>query len=277
MCSQRRSERERRPLTVSPSTGSGQAETHDSPIGPTLRLHRVRWPVLPRIVLSPEHIDCVLLDAGAQPGAVCGAIRQRVSPQEWQQAQRYRQPDDAARHLLGRALLRQVLGDHLGRSPWLTDFARNPWGKPLLPHDVPGAAVHFNLSHSGRWVVAAFSLMGTPGVDVERLASVAGAAHASVSTELAGQLHPAEAAEVLAAPPEARDRAFLRCWVRKEAVLKALGEGLSRPLASFRVRCSSAPDDWLLQAPADAPLARWQCRDVAVDAGHACSLAWLAP
>jgi 4'-phosphopantetheinyl transferase len=90
----------------------------------------------------------------------------------------------------------------------------------------------FNISHSGDYVVAAFSDREV-GIDIEQR----GRARVEVATRF---FHPAEIAALLAAGEEERKRLFIDYWAIKESYLKYLGTGLTRPLSTFRVEIAPA-------------------------------------
>ncbi|MET9953384.1 4'-phosphopantetheinyl transferase superfamily protein [Streptomyces sp. NPDC006339] len=137
-----------------------------------------------------------------------------------------REPDRAL-YLTAHALLRLVLGEALGRDPAGLVFAAGPHGKPYLE----GAGVEFSLSHSGERVAVALT-SGTPvGVDVERVTDLVELPLPVLSAE--------ERAVFDRVPGPERAAAFTAYWVRKEAVLKATGEGLRVDPARLTV---SAPD-----------------------------------
>ncbi|HWR03373.1 MAG TPA: 4'-phosphopantetheinyl transferase superfamily protein, partial [Humidesulfovibrio sp.] len=181
-----------------------------------------------------------------------------------------------ARHLLGRALVRRVLGAAFGR-PFSGEFALGPWGKPACPPEWLGSgnAMDFSISHSGRMVWAAFCRAAAVGIDVEQIRPLPEA------FDLAAQLHPLECAAVRAQPEPDRAVAFHRCWTRKEAVLKALGMGLNLPLQGFLVRPDPGDADWLVSLPGQtgqgtsAPA--WTTRDIDAGPGYQCSVAADAP
>ncbi|MER7516258.1 4'-phosphopantetheinyl transferase superfamily protein [Streptomyces sp. NPDC126499] len=146
---------------------------------------------------------------------------------------------DRALYLTAHALLRRVLGEVLDRDPAGLVFAAGPHGKPYL-EDAP---VEFSLSHSGERVAVALT-SGTPvGVDVERVTDLAGLPLPVLSGE--------ERTVFDRVPEPERAAAFTAYWVRKEAVLKATGEGLRVDPARLTV---SAPD-----RPAE--LLGWRGRD----------------
>lgn len=107
-------------------------------------------------------------------------------------------------------------------------FTYDEHGKPPLAHGRLSLA--FNLSHSGRLVLLALTSAAPVGIDVERV---------KASTDLAAIAHrffsPAERVELARISRDGYAEAFYRCWARKEAHLKAIGEGLMAPLDSFDV------------------------------------------
>jgi len=129
--------------------------------------------------------------------------------------------DAAGARAQAHRLLRELLTAYTGSAA--IDIGQGEHGKPFA-HAAGG--IEFNLSHAGADVVIAFARGQTLGVDIERLPRRA------VSHEVAQRFFCASEADALAALPEAdRQAAFLRLWTHKEAVLKAIGGGLSFGLA----------------------------------------------
>ncbi len=158
---------------------------------------------------------------------------------EQQRAARFVQPRDGRRYLGAHAALRHLLGT---REAWVA----GAHGKPALALPPP----HFNMSRRRSVALIGVSATHEIGVDVEPLQAMTDA------NELA-QLHftPRERDDVALATGAGRDRAFLRCWTRKEACMKATGLGLSLAPSSFecgvqaasmRVLVSNAQRSWTL-------------------------------
>src|SRR5512144_2029929 len=158
----------------------------------------------------------------------------------------------------GRVFLRELLGEQVGVAPQRLRFAVTELGKPYV---TGGAAtdVRFSVSHSGGLAVIAVTLQREVGVDVERLRPIACAERVAE-----GYLPAADHARVSAASPRERDRAFLRGWVRAEALTKAWGRGLAalddvRRLEDrtgvfdpdWTVRSLRAPDGYLAAVAAE--------------------------
>jgi len=192
-----------------------------------------------------------------------------ISQDERAEAQRFVNDDDRLRFVLGRAALRCLLSRATATKTAHLAFERNEFGKLSVP-----GSLHFNIAHSGDLIVIGLHKSSEIGVDVEALGRLAD------WRDLADHyLTEAERALIADAPNEARAAAFLRAWTRKEAVVKAVGRGLSVPLASFAV----LPSDrmWHVAATGTGPLAdrSLACFDLALDQDHvgAVALASEAP
>jgi 4'-phosphopantetheinyl transferase len=154
-----------------------------------------------------------------------------LDDQERARAERYRFAADSDRFLLGAVLLRVVVARQLDTRPAVIAVDRT-CGRCGAQHGRPqltGSGMHASVSHSGDVVAVALTRSGPVGVDVEAVRPIDYAAIAeSVCT-------PAEWRHV-------RDEAdFYTFWTRKEAVLKATGEGLSRPMTDVHVTPPGAP------------------------------------
>lgn len=145
---------------------------------------------------------------------------------ERQRAARFVRPDDARRYLASHAALRHLLGT---QEAWVAGGN----GKPALTSPPP----HFNLSRRDGVALIGLSATHEIGVDVEPLQAMADV------NELA-QRHftPRERDAVASERGAARDRAFLRCWTRKEACMKATGCGLSLAPSSFECGVQAATE-----------------------------------
>jgi 4'-phosphopantetheinyl transferase len=135
-----------------------------------------------------------------------------------------------------RVTLRALLARYLRVAPRDITFTYGPNGKPALAPGYGGDRLSFNLSHSEHIAVMAVALDRAIGIDVEMIKPLDDF-ESIASRFFTGR----ENIALRAVPPAGRLRAFFNCWTRKEAVVKASGEGLSRPLDSFEV--SLAPDE----------------------------------
>ena len=120
-----------------------------------------------------------------------------------------------------------MLAHYLGCPPNEIEFIYGPKGKPELRDS---SRIRFNASHSGQIALYAFTLGCELGVDVEELRELDDAESIAVRFFSIG-----EVSELLSLKPEDRGLAFFHCWTRKEAYVKAIGDGLAIPLDRFQV------------------------------------------
>ena len=199
------------------------------------------------------------------------ALRPRLpallEPEELARAERFRFDLDRDRFALCRAALRLVLARYVGRPPETLRFGEGPQGKPhLLAGGFP--TIEFNLAHSGELGILAIAGRAV-GVDVERNDPERSGA------DVARRFFAADEVDRLGGlPPRERSDAFFSCWTRKEAYLKARGEGLSLPLASFSVAFGDgAPPALVRSALGRKETARWRLFDLPTLPGYAGALA----
>lgn len=153
-----------------------------------------------------------------------------LSPEERDRADRFRFKKDQTVYTVVHGALRLLLEHYLSQPASTFRFTLNPFGKPSL-HE---GGMEFNLSHSGKIGLCSFSVDSPVGVDAELKRD-------DVNIEELAQQYfsPAEVDALLETPKKNRLDAFYRCWTRKEAFVKAHGEGLSIPLDSFSVPLNS--------------------------------------
>lgn len=174
---------------------------------------------------------------------------------------------DLSRH--ARARLLQLLGRYAGTEVPALQLGEH--GKPFLPEP---RFPQFNMSHGGQCVLFAFSRQQELGVDVDALAR----RHAPL--ELARRFFAQEEADALERlDGAAQGPAFMRLWTCKEAVLKALGLGLSFGLQRLRFELDSEGRAGGLQAidAAAGAMEEWQLHRFEPAPGHAAAVAWRGP
>ncbi|NLP14240.1 MAG: 4'-phosphopantetheinyl transferase superfamily protein [Clostridium sp.] len=136
---------------------------------------------------------------------------------------KFRRYEDSLRALTAQILIRTIACSKLNKDKRLIKFAAGPNGKPYIDNE---DNFHFNISHSGDWVVCAVSYRPV-GIDVERIKEIDFAiAKRFFSKEEAKDLFSKEGEE------EKKDY-FFKLWTLKESYIKADGRGLSLPLDSF--------------------------------------------
>jgi 4'-phosphopantetheinyl transferase len=134
-------------------------------------------------------------------------------------------------------------------------------GKPHLEDHDP---LEFNLTHSGELALLAVSRIGPLGIDIERkrpLEDLLGLAR--------GSFAPGEYATLLAVPETKRLDCFFQCWTRKEAYVKAVGDGLAAPLGEFEVTCAPGVPARLLSVGGSSSEARsWHLHSLRPATGY---------
>jgi 4'-phosphopantetheinyl transferase len=180
-------------------------------------------------------------------------LRRLLSKDELLRADRFRFERDRSRYIVGRALLRGLLANYLQSTPEGLTFEYGEFGKPTLR-----GGPWFNLSHSGSVALYAFSGAGEIGIDVEL--EEPSRTRGRVAERF---FSPAEISALRTLPLEAQPRAFLACWTRKEAFIKARGDGLSLALDSFDVTLApDAPAELLRTAWCREEPGRWRMQDL---------------
>jgi 4'-phosphopantetheinyl transferase len=170
-----------------------------------------------------------------------------LSADEAARAARFHFERDQRQHVVAHGRLREILAARTSAAPDRLRFAVSKHGKPTLaePHGPPP---HFNLSHAGGLAALAVSDDAELGLDIEAIRPL--------KEDVAGRFFSArEVAAYRALPEPDRLPGFYRCWTRKEAVLKSLGDGLSRRLDSFDVtlRAEEPPRIERIDGEPDAP------------------------
>lgn len=171
-----------------------------------------------------------------------------LSDAEQAKAKRFKFTRHRRRSVVARGSLRHLIGRYLQQDPADIQFHTAAHGKPYIKHLYQTRELCFNVSHSHECALIAFTLDRRVGVDVEHMRSVK-----SVDGIARQFFAPSEAARLQTVSEADKHAAFLRCWTRKEAYIKAIGEGLSHPLRDFEVTFLKnekprliGADDWQL-------------------------------
>ena len=191
-----------------------------------------------------------------------------LSSDESARASRFHSPADRQRYVATRALLRTILAGYLETDPKCVSFAYSQKKKPSLAPAHVGNGVTFNISHSGGIALLAFARKREIGIDVEQV-------RYDFDVEaIARRFFSAREQEQLAAfPKEKQFDSFFRCWTRKEAYIKATGDGLSLPLHQFDVSIAPENGDALLSTrPDNSEAALWSLREISGGTGYVAAL-----
>jgi 4'-phosphopantetheinyl transferase len=190
-----------------------------------------------------------------------------LSADERQRADRFHFRRDCDRFVVGRSLLRMLLGGYLHVQASDLVFAYSDRGKPALADFHSPSDLRFNLSHSDIMAIFAFTCGRDIGVDVERIKD-----HVE-ATDIAKHFFSKAEQQALAAVPDAsRNAAFFHCWVRKEAFVKAKGDGLSMPLNQFDVSLAPERAEIIATRPDPREHKRWSMRSLDAGPDYAAAL-----
>ncbi len=259
-------------MAVRPDSGdrrtAGAREGADEHPKAPLRLRDSRLPSSARRehpVLRPYEVKVEWLRIDAfRPGLV--ALRELLSPEERERAERFGAAADRETFVITRAILRTILGRHLGQAPRRVRFRSGPQGKPIL-EEAGDADLRFNVSHSGGVAALALTRSRRVGIDVEQIRpdfpwrEVAG----SVFTRR-------ELAAFDAIPPDRQPQAFFGGWTRKEAFVKARGLGFSLSPQEFSVSLPPYQPALLEVAGDPEEAARWSFAPICLAAGFAAAV-----
>lgn len=204
--------------------------------------------------LKPAKGELLVLSTSLELSDSCLArLALALSADERARATRFRLDKDRKRFIASRGRLRELLGLLLQVEPSLLVFGYTARGKPVLVSPVDGPSLHFNLAHADSLAVYGVAWEHEVGIDIERLRPIKGA------EALAGRFFSErEFAQWHSVPSRHRMEAFFNCWTRKEACLKATGDGISELLSQVEVSLIPGQPARLLNMAGDSWAgARW--------------------
>jgi 4'-phosphopantetheinyl transferase len=196
-------------------------------------------------------------------------LQHSLSGDELHRAARFHFPRDRRRFIVARGVLRDILSRYLGVPASELRFCYSSYGKPALADVAAAEGLRFNVSHAHELALFAVTRGREVGVDIEYLR------RAINYDEIAEHFFSAhERATLRPLPAELKHLAFFNCWTRKEAYIKAHGEGLSLPLDQFDVSLAPGEPAALLATRGDPGEAwRWSLQALAPDPDYAAAVA----
>jgi 4'-phosphopantetheinyl transferase len=223
-------------------------------------------PESPRLVAGEVHIWLANL---VQPASRVESLSRLLSADELSRAERFHFQRDREAFTVARGMLRTILAAYTGSHPRDFSFAYSAYGKPSLSGPHGFGDIRFNLSHSHGLALYAFAHGREVGVDIEYCS------RGVESTEIVERFFSAREVEAFRRlPADLHLEAFFNCWTRKEAFIKAVGEGLSFPLDGFDVSLTPGEPAKLLSVRGDeAQTARWMLRELEPAPGYVGALA----
>ncbi|MCA1601396.1 MAG: 4'-phosphopantetheinyl transferase superfamily protein [Acidobacteria bacterium] len=197
------------------------------------------------------------------------SLRRTLTADERARAERFHFQEDREHFIVARGLLRVILGRYLGVEPSQLRFSYSLYGKPSLASESCAGDLCFNVSHARGLALYAVTRGRDIGIDVERIR--ADLADQQVAERFFSQQ---ELAELRTFSGSMWSQAFFNCWTRKEAYIKARGEGLSLPLDQFDVSLAPGEPAALLSFSGDDQEAfRWSLRELSPGYGCVAALA----
>jgi 4'-phosphopantetheinyl transferase len=191
-----------------------------------------------------------------------------LAPDELEIANRFHQKLHRRRYVVSRANLRQLLSCYTALPAERISFGYEHKGKPYLNSGRSGQGPNFNLSYSEDRALVAVARNAIIGVDLERCRDLD-----DMDSVAESCFAPREMQTLSRLPETQRIEGFYNCWTRKEAFIKALGEGLGYPLKSFVVSLSPEEAPAILNVDGDsAKCAQWQVFSPTVAASYICAV-----
>jgi 4'-phosphopantetheinyl transferase len=194
-----------------------------------------------------------------------------LSTDERARAAKYVFTRDRQAYMAARGILRSILASYVGLPPDLLVFETNCYGKPSLNAASGGERIHFNVAHSGSLALYAVRTGGEVGVDIEQVRPLADLQAIAAST-----FSKAENLDLQSLPRHQYQEAFFTCWTRKEAFIKAVGQGLSYGLQNFDVTLRPGEQARFRHIAGFEPQ-MWSLFDLRPAAGYAAAVAVPAP
>lgn len=223
----------------------------------------VRGPLSPDIDAHETHLWRIDLRCEST-----AEMKASLSPEEHARAVRFHFDRDRARFLIAHASLRMILSRYLEVAPASLAFAQTAYGKPFLVNP-EAEGLRFNLSHSEDLALVSVSREREVGIDVEFMRP-----HFATINVARHFFSVAEVYTLTGLDPASWTQGFYNCWIRKEAYVKARGEGLSRALDSFDVSLAPGVPPALLQTRFDpSDVSRWSLHDLFPAPNYAAALA----
>lgn len=234
-----------------PSAGTSQSAMLFAPHLPGLRV---------------VHVWAASLDL---PVSNLTRFKETLSKNELARAARFRFEKDRSRYIAAHGFLRKLLGAYLSIPACELEFEHSAKGKPILAGPAAGSRTQFNLAHSDHLALVAIARDAPVGIDIERIRLLPDA------EELVTRFFSErERLRFKTLPEEQRNIAFFNLWTRKEAWLKATGEGISTFLDQVEVEFVPGEPARLDRVPQGfSDISSWTICDLALEPGFAAAMA----
>jgi 4'-phosphopantetheinyl transferase len=192
------------------------------------------------------------------------ALAGSASEQELAHAKRFRFSKDRDEFITGRGFRRYILSSYLEIPLHAVQFRQGQYGKPELVNRMHGSRLTFSISHSCGMILSAITVDKEVGIDIEFIDS-------KVDFRRLEPLvfSPSEVMWLSQVSDQERQRNYFQCWTRKEAFLKALGEGLSDRIRQLEI---ISRDGELVPSMSGISTDHWKIRDLDVGSAFAATV-----
>jgi 4'-phosphopantetheinyl transferase len=229
----------------------------------------IHWPAragAPPLAGNAIHVWATTLST---PPHVLENLAATLSPDETERAHKFKFEKHRNRYIAGRGALRKILAQYLRANPANLRFVQLENGKPALDGEFANAGIHFNLAHSDELALVAITRLGMVGVDVECIRPVK-----DMDALVARFFSPREDEAFQKVAEHEKPAAFFNLWTRKEALLKATGEGITRSLSLVEVSFLPGEPARLLAISGDTEkAAEWKLQDLSPATGFTGAIA----
>ena len=227
------------------------------------------WDSPPKKLILPSNAVHVWRAALHVSASYLRTLEDTLAADERARAERFYFQKHREHFITGRGLLRNILSRYLEKEADQLRFCYNSYGKPALTEETGAEGLCFNLSHSHGIALYAITHDREIGIDIEYF-------RPDVEAEKLAErfFSPREAAVLRALPEHLRKEGFFNCWTRKEAYIKAEGEGMSIPLSAFDVSLTPGEPAALLRTQKHPQkTSRWSLQALNLEPDYAAALA----
>ena len=190
-----------------------------------------------------------------------------LSDDERERVSRFALEQSRQRYVVTRTTLRKILGEYLNISPSDVQLAYGQYGKPEVIQDAKTNHLQFNISHAGDLAVIAIARDFRIGIDLEKLRPIP-----SIEDMIKRFFSSEEIDSFCVMPVEKRSRAFMRGWTRKEAFVKAVGDGLSFPLDRINIAFVEDTVGYFYTLDDTQKINLWSFKDISISLDYVASL-----
>lgn len=226
----------------------------------------MKWEACPeQVSLTKTDVHLWRIDLDLAPQQT-SRLQETLSPEETAQAIKFQFERDRRRFRVAQGALRAILSRYLGCTPRQVNYRYTSKGKPFL---VNSTDLYFNLSHSHERALIAVAHLHPIGIDIEQIRPLE-----NLDAMARQCFSESEYQQFTALTASNNLQAFFNAWTRKESFIKAIGDGLSYPLANFDVSLRPGDPAKLLAIAGDSCEARaWTLLEVEAGVGYAATLA----